>query len=314
MSKDSGLVSGTKGPRPYIRPQFSKEEHKRCLSEGKDVPELLPDFRIDIDEVGISQKTVWINLPEGRMPFDAEITTDLPGDFKGIHMSRIENQISLLNERSFSDIREYGLCLSRGVLAGQRGRRVKVILRGLFPISSITSISKRISIDNIEIYAKAESKRQDKDEISQFSWLGLGVFHITACPCTQVYNETLFSQRASFPMPTHSQRCKTWVYVEDMENRLAFDDILEPLLTSLHVISDLLKRPDEAELVFRSHKVPQFAEDVVRNVAKALGEALFDRIPRDSRIRIETLSLESIHIHNVKCRLNTRLKDIIDAL
>ncbi len=295
-------------------PQFSNEVHQRCLSEGKDVPELSPDFRIKIDEVGISQKTVWVNLPEGRMPFDAEITTDLSGDFKGIHMSRIENEISLLNERSFSDIREYGLCLSRGVLAGQRGRRVKVILKGLFPISSITPVSKRISIDNIDIYSRAESKRLDGDGISQSSWLGVGIFHITACPCTQVYNESLFNQRSSFPMPTHSQRCKTSVYVEDRENRLAFDDILEPLLTSLHVISDLLKRPDEAELVFRSHKIPQFAEDVVRSVARALGEGLFDKIPRDSRITIETLSLESIHIHNVKCRLNTRLKDIIYAL
>ncbi len=314
MSKDSRLVSGLKGARSYLRPQFSREEHKRCLLRGEDVPELSPDFRIDIDEVGISQKTVWINLPEGRMPFDAEITTDLPGDFKGIHMSRIENQISLLNERSFFDIREYGLCLSKKVLVGQRGRRAKVTLKGLFPVISITPVSERGSIDNMEIYLKAESKRLDGDGISQSSWLGLGVFHITACPCTQVYNESLVNQRSSFPMPTHSQRCKTWVYVEDRRNRLSYDDILGPLLKSLHVVSDLLKRPDEAELVYRSHSAPQFAEDVVRAVAKALGKGLLNKVSKDSKIIIETLSLESIHIHNVKCRLNTRLTDIIEAL
>ena len=79
----------------------------------------------------------------------------------------------------------------------------------------------------------------------------------------------------------------------------------------LHVSQDLLKRPDETELVLKAHRRPQFAEDTVREVAKAAGNKFKDTLPPDTEIQVKTLSLESIHIHDVECYLDTRLGEIL---
>ena len=312
MSKRSAVVSSPNKESTTLNTFFKDEYHKEVLNKSADVPEMTPDFPIELSEVGISEKTVWINLPYGRIPFEVEITTNLSGDFKGIHMSRIEKIIADLYEKDFNDIKEYGFILAKTVLDNQNGTQAKVFLNGKVPYISKTLISKKDSIDNIELTYEVIYKKESHN--LYVSKLGLKVFHITACPCTQEYNKALFKEGNNKLLPTHSQRCITSLVIEDKRGCITYDDLLNCFKGPLHLIQDLLKRPDEAELVLACHNRPQFAEDVVRQLAFEITKRLKDKITDDAIIEISSKSFESIHIHNVICRLKNNFKGLKKTL
>ncbi len=311
MSKRSGMVSNSHPEN--LKTFFKKEYHQKILNKSTDVPEMTPDFPIALSEVGISDKTVWINLPYGKIPFNAEITTNLSGAFKGIHMSRIEKIIADLYEKQFKDLKEYGLILAKALLDTQNSNLARVYLNGKIPYISKTSISEKSSIDHIKISYEVIWKKGVTNPLS--SMLGLTVFHITACPCTQEYNKSLFkTDNEKIPLPTHSQRCETSLCIEDKKNCIDYNDLLNCLKNPLHLIQDLLKRPDEAELILACHNKPQFAEDVVRQISFEIIKRLNDKIADDAFIKISSKSFESIHIHNVICRIKSSFKSLKDAL
>ncbi len=310
MAKRSGLVHEPEMARPHLKPDISAERHQEALATCRDVPEMKPSFKIALDQAGISSKTVWINLPQGRLPFDAEIMVGLPEAFRGIHMSRMERAVSDLYDQPFEDIRFYAESLCRLVLSRQRGTTATVNLSGKIPQVTRTAVSGEVSTDSVEISVDTTGKRL-KGEVKTSSFLGLSATHITACPCTGEYNRAMFQEDAEAPLPTHSQRCITTIHAEDRRGTVSFQDLYLCLSSGLHLTQDLLKRPDEAEIVLKCHKEPQFAEDVVRQAALETGRRLKNLLPPDSRIRIETVSLESIHLHNVKCVLGCRLGQIL---
>ena len=315
MEKRSGLVHEPEKTRTHLKTGFSKEKHQRVLQESEDVPENPPTFSLPINEVGISEKTLWIKLPQGLIPFKGEISVDLPGNYKGIHMSRMEQAISQLYLHPFADIAEYAVTLGDQILKGQRARKARIKLEGEIPQLLKTPVSLVNSTDSVLIHCTA-TLFKEKDGIEKSYCMGTGVYHITACPCTQVYNRKLFDDctRSTAPYPTHSQRCITWIEVESIGIRPAFSQLYRCLSSCLHLSQDLLKRPDEAELVWLCHSNPQFAEDVVRMVAQQAGMAFREELHPDSVIRVRTTSYESIHRHNVTCRLETTLGQIIKAL
>ena len=282
--------------------------HRQVIQFGTDVPEQPPSFYLPLGEVGIANKTVWVRLPEGRIPFTAKVTVSLPAELRGIHMSRIEQMIAELDEREFVDLRAYGMELGRLVLDSQRGAQGSVHLSGKLPHVRRSKISGYSSMDSIDISADI-SLEEVGQAVKTKVLLGVGVCHITACPCTQLYNRDVFqTDEHPCPMPTHSQRSLTSLQIEGDEEKPGFHDLLGCLESALHVTQDLLKRPDEAEIVLQSHQSPQFAEDAVRETARVAAD-YFD-LPDATRIIIESLSLESIHIHDVCCRLETILAEV----
>lgn len=311
LENGSGLVCGPQGLRDAGRPALDPEYHERILATCGDVPEERPSFPIGLTEVGITGKTVWVDLPQGRIPFDTTITVNLPSEIRGIHMSRMEEAISLLYDERFPDPAAYAEILAERVAASQCGDRVSVRLKGSIPILRRTSVTRRSSVDSVGI--SAMSQLNGKGERIR-TRIGLGIFHITACPCTQAYNLAISSEETDLPLPTHSQRSETWMEVETNAGRPGYSDLLECLEKALHVTQDLLKRPDEAEIVLKSHCLPQFAEDVVREVAREAGIRFGLTLPASTPVAIETRSLESIHIHDVRCRLETTISDVLAVI
>jgi GTP cyclohydrolase-4 len=314
MADRSGVVHEYEEARAGLNPELPLSEHRRALHEGKDVPDQAPSFQIGLSEVGISGKTVWILLPQGRLAFDAEIYVNLPEQVRGIHMSRVEEAVSQLYPKSFSDIRYYAQELAQLVLKRQRGYQSRVLISGKAPVVRRTSVSQKTSVDAVDISAEVQASLSG-DSMSFKTMIGLGLCHITACPCTQVYNQVL-SQAVDTHLPilTHSQRSMTKLCVEDHRGHPSFEEILGCLESALHVTQSLLKRPDEAEIVLKAHRFPQFAEDTAREVAKEAGKRFGRKLPASTEVIIESLSLESIHIHNVRCTLRTTLKEIFDAI
>ena len=286
------------------------------LDTCTDVPEESPSFPIPLQKVGISGKTVWGSLVDnkgGHIPFTARILVNLPANRRGIHMSRIEQVITTLHGKQFTSLSEYGKLLASHVLDTQNAQNVSLELTGKMPFIQQAPVSRLTSIDSIEVSFSVELERNNT-EIMEKIQAGAGVHHLTACPCTLSYNKVLFNRfNDPWPQATHSQRSKTELSVSppDYKQLPAYGVLVDILDEVLHVSQDLLKRPDETELVLKAHRYPQFAEDTVREVARAAGEKFKNILPTETRIQVKTLSLESIHIHDVECCLDTQLGEIL---
>ena len=292
--------------KPFISPQ----DHARVLAEGLDIPQQQPSFSLPLPEVGICGKTVWVRLPEGVIPFAARLEVNLAANVRGIHMSRMEEVIAALYDKEFSDLREYGLQLGREMMARQGASSGRVRLTGQLPLIRTAKVSGRQSVDSIAVSLDLKLTGNG-EEMSALVMLGVGVAHITACPCTQAYNQTLFGKEGEdCPLPTHSQRSQTTLALQSAGLSPSIAELLACLEAALHVTQDLLKRTDEAQLVYTSHSQPQFAEDAVREVARRAGERFGKTLPPETLVVIDSLSLESIHIHDVCCRLETTLAEI----
>jgi len=295
-----------------------EERHRLVLKTCIDVPEEAPSFPMSIQEVGISGKTVWVRLVEnqgGHLPYTARILVNLPATRRGIHMSRIEQAISALYDKEFSSLPEYGKLLASNILEAQNSQYVSLDLTGRIPHIKKAPVSKLASIDSVEVGFSIKFAKDELETIENLQ-ISAGMHHLTACPCTLSYNEVLFNRfNDPWPQATHSQRSKTELTVSTTDsNQLPKYEVLVDILQEvLHVSQDLLKRPDETELVLKAHRKPQFAEDTVRETARAAGIKLKDILPPETKIRIKTLSLESIHIHDVECCLEAQLGDILAA-
>lgn len=314
MDNSTGLVYRHEEGKDDLAPRIPRDQHQRVVEGCVDVPHERPSFELPLTEVGIAGKTVWVNLPQGRLPFAAKVNIDLPAHRRGIHMSRIEEVMAALFTEQFDDLRDYAVALGRKMIIRQDAGSGSVVLSGKLPIVRRASVSERDSLDTVDIDTTVRLVRE-KDIVRYTAMNGLGVSHITACPCTQVYNAALFeSDTSSCPLPTHSQRSYTRLSVETSGSRPSFTELLACLENALHVTQDLLKRPDEAEIVLKAHRHPQFAEDAVRETAMAVGRKFTGLLPPSSRVIIESLSLESIHIHDVHCRVEVTLGEISKRL
>jgi MptA/FolE2 family GTP cyclohydrolase len=301
-----------------LSPLIPDKKHRQVLNSCVDVPEETPSFPLPLQKVGISGKTVWIGLSDnngGHLPFTARVMVDLPAERRGIHMSRIEEVITELYGKKFNSLPEYGMLLANKVMDVQHASRISITLKGSLPYIQQTPVSRLNSIDSINVTFEI-SLAKDDPGISETVTIGAEIHHLTACPCTLKYNQVLFERHNDpWPQATHSQRSKTELLVSPSTAKLpTYKELVTVLNKALHVSQDLLKRPDENELVLKAHNNPQFAEDTVREVARAAGKKFARTLPLDTRIQVNSTSLESIHIHDVECSLDVSLGEILSII
>ena len=295
------------------------KKHQQVLGTCVDVPEERPSFPLPLQKVGISGKTVWVSLADnrgGHIPFTARIHVSLPGTKRGIHMSRMEQAISVLHGRKFADLPAYGKLLATHILEAQNAQSIWLQLSGQMPFIQQTPVSKQYSIDSIDV-SFSVALLNGKPPVTENIQVGAAVYHLTACPCTLSYNETLFNRfNDPWPQATHSQRSRTELLVS-LKNDAGlpgYQTLMGILDSVLHVSQDLLKRPDETELVLKAHRHPQFIEDTVREVARAAAKKFKDTLSPETRIQVNSLSLESIHVHDVESSLDAELGEILATL
>jgi GTP cyclohydrolase FolE2 len=319
MANRTGMVSVNAAGENYLSNFIPEDTHRQVLGRCVDVPEEPPSFPLPLNRIGISGKTVWVSLTDnkgGHIPFTATVFVNLDAKKRGIHMSRIEKVITSLHDKEFTSLPEYGKLLGSLVLETQNAQSFFLELVGQLPLIQKTPVSRLLSIDTFEISFKLALEK-DTTGKSVKTQVGAAMHHLTACPCTLSYNEVLFNRHNDpWPQATHSQRSKTQLVISppDEEKIPPYKDLTDILDSALHISQDLLKRSDETELVLKAHRYPQFAEDTVREVARAAGKKFHNSLPPETRIRVHSLSLESIHIHDVECSLDTKLGDIFAAL
>jgi GTP cyclohydrolase-4 len=249
--------------------------------------------------------------------FAVRASVRLKGNQRGIHMSRIEASFTdLPDDKSLIAVVKE---ISERILNTQEQDQALVSIWGDVLLSSTTRVTNLISNNIFNVSARAVVGTHSSYEI------GLQATNITACPCMQTYaldemvkflelpvedpNQII----GKIPVATHSQKGRVFIYLssEQIENiaSYTFQDLYATLANGCHLTSELLKRPDEYDLVRRAHIQAQFVEDVVRDVITSFGCQAKKDYPVN--VTVKAGSYESIHGHDIDAEATINSKEIV---
>lgn len=236
---------------------------------------------LPIDRVGVKGLTLPIVVSHklhGSQHSVAEVdlAVDLPGHFRGSHMSRfIEALENWTEDLSYQSMKN----LLLDVKSRLEAEKAHAVFNFTYFLPKISPVSNAKSLMG---YACRLSGELDTSSKPHFL-LEVNVPVMTVCPCSKaISNEGAHSQRALVRLAVRMWR---FVWLEE------FIDIAEKAGSS--PLYPLLKREDEKYVTETAFATPCFVEDVVRNAAQALRQH-----PDVSWFKVEVESFESIHSHN----------------
>lgn len=291
------------------------------LETVTDVPSSPSLHPINIDEAGITNQQVYIQIRDidGRenikpMLCNIEIGVRLEGH-RGIHMSRCEEALFALSREPHDSIDSFAVALAKLVRDKQESKGCVVKVTGIYIHDHPTKVTGRISEDKIYLLSEA-SVDGDGEKVKT----GVKAFNINACPCTRAYTKysavPALQQKGFTPdqirdilnivvTGSHTQRGTISVVIDKTSEEITTSEIYRIIDGAAHLVYELLKRSDEHELVTRALNHPQFTEDVAREVALGIFRRFRDVVPPETRLRVESILQDSIHIHDVKTRIDT---------
>lgn len=282
--------------------------------DALDVASELPAHGIPIDMVGVERQQAALLILEplaGRsldLLCDLSAAVSLRRDRRGIHMSRIIEAIP--RDRVERTLLETAMLVADRTLTSQAQEHSRVRLTTTLPLDTLTHVTGLRSPDTVELSAVARAGALPGGGIS------LCVRNLTACPCMQRYTASNLARELGLPqdqaarlaqtvpIATHTQRgtVRLTALSRDPTRLPGFEDLYGVVLARTTLVQDLLKRPDEYDVLVRSHRNAQFVEDVVRDVADELGLSLgraARRVDGECFFEVLARSHESIHAHDV---------------
>lgn len=302
----------------HVRPLFADSFY--------DVPSQRPDVAIAVPTVSVRNQQVQLRLDEeilgGVLPVlcDVDARVSLNAEQRGIHMSRIENALQSSGTQSLASS---AVTIAEKIRDTQQQNSAEVRLHARIPLQTRTRATGLSSPDTVEIWARAVAGPDPRVGVA------LAATNMTACPCMQGYALTeligaldLDPQRGlelleRVPIATHSQKGKVRLAIEatSTERLPGYEVLYQVLATHTALTQELLKRPDEYELVRRVHLKPQFVEDVARAVAAGTARSLaqdgFDL--QGLTIDVQAESYESIHGHDISAHIAATAADLVVA-
>jgi MptA/FolE2 family GTP cyclohydrolase len=302
-----------------------KEDFKSFLDHLTDVPASIPFHNISIDEAGIFNQQVSVNIKdilhgEKVLPVLCDLSMVIKLDEnRGIHMSRIEEALFETIKDDFESLDDFGEALSIKIRERQDCEYSIVKIKGTYFHSRKTRITNKDTHDKLYLLV---SVFNDGGRIKIQK--GIQAYNMTACPCTKTFTKfSVIPELLNLGLDkdkiqkiidithpgSHTQRGLVTILIDKSSKEVTFRSLYEILDISCHLVYELLKRPDEHNLVVSALGKPQFTEDVVRDVAyHAIG--VFKSVPDETAINIESLLFDSIHIHDVYTKINKTLGKI----
>ena len=300
-----------------------------------DVQARRPSVHLSLSRVGVTNVEKMIRIGSGgaEQLFFAELEcfVDLNPRQKGAHMSRFEE---IVNEAIDEVV--LGECLRAETLAShiaervrdrQGARRAEVTIAARNPEDKEAPVSGARTQEITVLFGTAVASEQGTRRL-----VGVQAQGITACPCAQEELTARAHERLAadgftddeigrvfehVPVATHNQRGLGTLYVGFPEASEAEIDaralvrIVEGSMSS--EIFELMKRPDEAEVVERAHRRPRFVEDCVREMIRMSVEELSGREER-AFLMARQENLETIHRHNVVAERHGMLTELAGEL
>ena len=228
-----------------------------------------------------------------------DIYVDLPADQKGSHMSR---NVEVLNEivdasvkEPFAAIEDVASEICKKLMIHHEYAQIgEVTIEAEYFRATKTPLGK----DAFEFYNLLAGGHIERDgEMTKM--IGVEVIGMTACPCGQQTVTEMLDIKSDVPVMTHNQRnvCSLSVYMPEDVNIEADDliDIVEDAFSS--PTFELLKRPDEGQVIINAHSKTRFVEDVVRCVLDNFVNK-FPDLPDEVFVDVVSDSEESIHKHD----------------
>ncbi|BAI61205.1 GTP cyclohydrolase [Methanocella paludicola SANAE] len=308
---------------------------------------ILPDVQASKSEVAINLSRVGVTnvkklvkvARQNKRPVILISTfnmyVDLPSDRRGANLSRNFEVIDEVLEESVKsavfDIEDLCGEVARRLLnRHEYATRSEVHMDSELIVKRRTPKTEVMSQKVVKVFARAVAERNDIIKVKKV--IGAEVVGITACPCAQELMKTRAEAELQnlgieqvkintfldrIPMATHNQRGRGTITIEFTGDYNApLDTIIDIIERSMSTTSfELLKRPDEMEVVTNAHENPKFVEDCVRDMAKNVLTS-FPELPEDAIITLKQVNEESIHQHNAFAELKTtmaRLREEIKA-
>jgi GTP cyclohydrolase-4 len=290
-----------------------------------DVHEMKPDIQVSVRRVGVMGIRVPIQFiffeeqPAIVVPtFDVYV--DLPAHQKGIHPSRsYEATVEIVTQYAEKLNRLEDLCAD--IAKEQLNRHDYATVAEVYAAADVvyarqTPKTKIRTYESCTMKARAIAHRIDKKNIKIRRWIGVTVSGITACPCAQellrdtaedelIKTHKIRKDQAheivdGIPIGSHMQRSYGSVMVEIPKgfsmDALRLISVVEQAMSATSF--ELLKRPDEADVVLTALENPRFVEDAHRLMISNVVQA-FPELPDEMELFITQRNEECIHRHDL---------------
>jgi len=294
--------------------------HERTALLGSDVQARRPSTRVSLSRVGVTgvEKVIRIRSNGAEQLFYAELEcfVDLGPEQKGAHMSRFEEIVNeAIDEVILSEALKaetLAAHIAERVRDRQAGHRAEVTIAARFPEHKPAPVSGTPTQEIYTLFGSAVASGRGTRRL-----VGVQAQGMTACPCAQemVMERSERRLRAggftddeiervfdAVPVATHNQRGIGTLHVgcpEGCTESLEAETLLEIVESAMSSeIYELMKRPDEVEVVEKAHRRPRFVEDCVREMVRMATER-FAELGDDAFISARQENLETIHKHNV---------------
>jgi GTP cyclohydrolase IV len=285
-----------------------------------DVQARRPTAHVSLSRVGVTgvEKVVRIRSNGDEQLFYAELEcyVDLGPRQKGAHMSRFEEIVNeaidevVLGEAFKAET--LAAHIAERVRERQDADRAEVSIKARFPEHKPAPVS---GLQTQEIYTMLGTAAASESGTRRL--IGVQAQGMTACPCGQELVTARATERLAedgftddeiervfehVPVATHNQRGLGTLYVgcpeactESIEAATLLAIVEESMSSEIY---ELMKRPDEVEVVEKAHRRPRFVEDCVREMVRMAVEE-FGTFGEDAFVFARQENLETIHQHNV---------------
>ena len=268
----------------------------------------------------------------GRLYFaELQCLVDLNPQQAGVHMSRFEEIVNEVIDRVILDqtlrAEELAARIAEQVRERQHGLRAEVTITARYPETVHTPVSRLQTQEIYTLFGTAVASERGTRTLT-----GVEAQGMTACPCaqemvTETSRERLRADGFSddeidrifeaVPLATHNQRGIGTLHIgcpEGCTEPLEAEVLLEIVEASMSSeIYELMKRPDELQVVEKAHRNPRFVEDVVREMIRRVGEA-YPELGERGFVLARQENLETIHRHSVVAERSGRLDEILAEL
>ncbi|MCA1813324.1 MAG: GTP cyclohydrolase MptA [Halobacteriales archaeon] len=274
------------------------------------------DYRLT--RVGVTgiRKPVQVKRAQGSRTLVAllDAFVDLPGQQRGIHMSRnveaINEAIDHAVQQPVRGIEDLAAGIATDLLKRHDYATIAEVAVEADFFLERTQPSGQKSLEPYSLVASAKAQRGQGVRRS----IGALVTGINACPCAMETARKLLEERGIHregPNITHNQRNRVLLMLETGEaHGVDAEDIIGVAEEGLSAPTyEILKRGDEARLVIRAHERPRFVEDVVREVLSGV-VAKWPTLPDDTLVMVRSEAEESIHKHNAFAERVTTLGEL----
>jgi GTP cyclohydrolase IV len=304
---------------------------ERPVLQGGDVQARRPSTYVSLSRVGVTgvEKVIRAGADGREQLFYAELEcfVDLGPEQKGAHMSRFEEVVNeaidevILGEAFKSET--LASHIAERVRDRQGGRRAEVTIAARYPEHKLAPASGAPTQEIYTLFGSAVASGRGTRRL-----VGVQAQGMTACPCAQEMVMERSQERLreggftddeivrvfdAVPVATHNQRGIGTLHVgcpEGCAESLEAETLLEIVESAMSSeIYELMKRPDEVEVVEKAHRRPRFVEDCVREMIRMASER-FAPLGDDAFISARQENLETIHKHNVVAERHGLLGDL----